>query len=48
MNNNYKGSEINVPVFKTSTTTISPPDAKWAYWMENKAQVRSPGVLVRF
>jgi len=47
MNDNYQGSEMKVPLFKHSTNTISPTDAKWAIGMENKAQLRSPGVLVR-
>jgi hypothetical protein len=47
MNDYYQGSEIKVCLFKHSTNTISPTDAKKTNEMENKAQLRSPGVLVR-
>jgi len=47
MNDHDQGSEIKVRRFNHSTNTISPTDAKLANGMENKAQLRSPGVLVR-
>jgi len=47
MNNNYQGSKIKVRLFNHSTNTISPTDGKESTAMENKAQLRSRGVLVR-
>ena len=47
MNDHYQGSEIMVRLFKHSTNTISPTDAKKSNGMENQAQMKSPGVLVR-
>jgi len=47
MNHNYQSSEMKVLLFTHSTNTISPTDAPWAIRMENKAQLRSPGILVR-
>jgi len=38
---------MKVLLFTHSTNTISPTDAPWAIRMENKAQLRSPGILVR-
>jgi hypothetical protein len=47
MNDYYLGSVIKVRPLKHSTNTISPTDAKLANDMQKKAQLRSPGVLVR-
>jgi hypothetical protein len=47
LNDNHQGSEIKVYLFKHSTNTISPTDATLANGMENMAQLRSLGVLVR-
>ena len=47
MNDNHQGSEMKLRLFKHSTNAISQTDAKLAIGMENKAQFRSPGVLVR-
>jgi len=47
MTDHDQGSESKVRLFKRSTNTISPTDATLANGMENKAQLRSPGVLVR-
>ena len=46
MNDNYLGSVMKLRLFKHSTNTITPTDAKSANGMENEAQWRSPGVLV--
>jgi len=47
MHDTYPHSEIQVRLFTHSTEKISLTDAKYANGMENKAQLRSPGVLVR-
>ena len=47
MNDYDQGSDIKVRLSKHSTNTISPTDATYANGMENMAQLRSPGVLVR-
>jgi hypothetical protein len=47
MNENYLGSEITVRHFKLSTNTISVTEAKLANEMDNIAQLRSPGAVVR-
>jgi hypothetical protein len=47
INENDQGSEIKISHLKHSTNTISPTDAKQANEMDNIAQLRSPGALVR-
>jgi hypothetical protein len=47
INDNYQGTEIPVHLFDHSIHTISPTDATWSNGMENKAQLGSPGVLVK-
>jgi hypothetical protein len=47
MIDHVQGSEIKVRLFKHSTNTISPTDATYTNGMENMAQLRILGVLVR-
>jgi hypothetical protein len=47
MNDHDQGSEIKVHLVKHSTNTISPTDATYTNGMENRAQLRSLGGLVR-
>jgi len=47
MNDNYLGSVIMVHLFTYSTIKISPTDPKYSNGMDNKALLRSLGVLVR-
>jgi hypothetical protein len=45
---NNRSGVVNAWLFKHSTNTISPTDAKLSNGMDNKAQLTSPGVLVSF
>jgi hypothetical protein len=46
MNNNYLARVIKVRLFKQSTNTVSPTDAKKANKRNNQAQLRSKETLV--